>query len=313
MKFCVSLFAATLLLNALSFLRGQSCVTSCPTDPSCVGQGYGSGCGGNVNDKGSDPICTFKSPDPCQYPSRDNCPVGYSADGSGCCVHVSSPIILDLDGTGFDLSSAADGVWFTLSQGSTDKYQIAWLKRGSGNAWLVLDRNGNGTIDDLSELFGNETQQPAPPSGESRNGFAALDVFDHPDHGGNGDGWITKEDSIFESLRVWRDDNHDGLSQTEELHTLDSVGVQAISLKYSLSKRVDAFGNDFRYKAVISDSVRSLTNKTAFDVFLMVGKRKNTTVQAADVILSRLGEDLDLQVTLHHGVDPDQSSQMVQH
>ena len=70
------------------------------------------------------------------------------------------------------------------------------------DAFLALDRNGNGNIDDGSELFGDSTTQPAPPEGEQHNGFIALALLDSPGSGGNGDGKITKLDNLFDSLRL---------------------------------------------------------------------------------------------------------------
>src|SRR5436190_12147755 len=78
--------------------------------------------------------------------------------GSCTCYSQPSPIVMDLDGNGFHLTSAAAGVQFDL-QASGRRDQVSWTEPGSHDAFLVLDRNGNGLIDDGSELFGDHTPQ----------------------------------------------------------------------------------------------------------------------------------------------------------
>ena len=155
-----------------------------------------------------------------------------------------SPIIVDIGGSGFHLTSASDGVLFDLNaDGRPDP--ISWTRDGS-NAFLVLDRNGNGRIDDGRELFGNFT--PLSDGTAARNGYAALADYDRLELGGNGDGWIDSSDAVWPRLRLWADVNHDGMSQTSELITLRSADVARIALQYKLVQRVDSFGNAFRYK-----------------------------------------------------------------
>jgi len=142
--------------------------------------------------------------------------------------------------------------------------QIAWTEPAANNAFLVLDRNNNGRVDNGSELFGGSTPQPDPMAPERKNGYLALAVFDF-----NSDGQITIADAIYPDLKLWRDANHNGFAESEELSTLEQNHVTAIGVTYAESRRRDRFNNGFRYRAKVTvvDTVGT-HERWSYDVFL---------------------------------------------
>ncbi len=118
-------------------------------------------------------------------------------------------------------------------------------------------------------MFGNLTFQPAAAE---RNGFLALAVFDRPESGGNADGVIDARDAVFAALRLWRDADHDGVSQPGELFTLPALGLSRLHLSYKESKRTDEHGNRFLYRAKADDARGAKVNRWAWDVFLVRGQ-----------------------------------------
>jgi hypothetical protein len=169
--------------------------------------------------------------------------VGAAAEVSAEC----SPILIDLGNNGINLGEAGVGVYFDINaDGVRDHLQ--WVRSGGDEGFLALDRNGDGVVDDGSELFGVGTPMILE-GGSAPNGFVGLAQYDSRQLGGNDDGLITEADAIWPQLRIWVDANADGVSTYSEMRTLKSYGITALETIPRIRKYVDPAGNVIPYWA----------------------------------------------------------------
>ncbi len=111
---------------------------------------------------------------------------------------VGIPIILDLDGDGVETTSLTEGAYFDHDANGFAE-QTGWASSDDG--LLTWDRNGDGIINDGTELFNDPIQFPT-----ATNGFQVLAQLDD-----NLDGKIDVNDSVWLNLRIWQDYNGDGM------------------------------------------------------------------------------------------------------
>jgi len=199
----------------------------------------------------------------------------------------TDPLVLDLDGDGLDLTRRERGdVHFDLG-GEGFARHTAWV--GASDALLVRDINGNGRIDDISELFGNATI----------SGFTELAALDS-----NADGVIDAGDAGFDTLQIWRDLDQNGESDAGELQTLTEAGIASISLSTGDPDVTDVNGNTIREVAGFTRS--DGTTSTIADVLLdndptntrYLGDTSVSAAAAALPALKGFGRVTDLRVAM---------------
>jgi hypothetical protein len=139
-------------------------------------------------------------------------------------VQEGEPLVLDLDGDGVELRSMEDGVRFDIDNDG-QKEQTGFVT--GDDALLALDKNNNGRIDGVAELFGDRTG--------ARNGFEDLSRYDM-----NQDERIDAQDPVFTRLRLFQDKNGDGRSSYGELRALNTEGIESLSLNAKVNPSVVA-------------------------------------------------------------------------
>ena len=175
------------------------------------------------------------------------------------------PLAIDLDGDGIETVGIVQGANPVLFDHDADGVRTGtgWLQ--GDDAWLVLDRNGNGRIDSGRELFGVDTLISGTAGTASAvyasNGFEALRTLD-----ANGDNLFNASDAAFTQVRLWRDLNQDGISQSNELSTLASQNITGIGLVPSTTVTNLGNGNTISGTATVTRSDGSATTAAGVGV-----------------------------------------------
>jgi hypothetical protein len=149
----------------------------------------------------------------------------------------ASPLVLDLSGLGVQTVDAAHGISFDINATGQAQH-IGWV--GAGSGLLVLDRNGNGRIDDGSELFGTATRLANGQLAE--NGFQALAQLDS-----NHDGKLTAADAEFSHLKVWVGSSAQSAGQLKSLADLGIVELDLSALHSTTLQQGNLVGLEAGY------------------------------------------------------------------
>ncbi len=187
------------------------------------------------------------------------------------------PLILDIGKDGFNIERKKYGAYFDLNcDGFAEK--INWTTR---DAILALDLNGNGIIDNGREVFGDYHE--IGDNITAKNGFEALSHYDS-----NEDGVINEEDEVFDNLKIWIDENSNGISESNELKTLIESDISEIDLKYiesNASTGTEALiGNTSLYKDVNGNTYEIGEMWVASDLFDAIDNVVGGITEAIDGI-----------------------------
>ncbi len=149
----------------------------------------------------------------------------------GIQVSLAAPLIIDLNGDGVGLISAAQSTTRFDWDGDGIADQTGWVDSNDGI--LVFDRNGDDIVSGGNELsFVNDRAG-------ANSDLDGLRAFDS-----NGDGRFSSNDTSWSSFRIWRDANSNGISDTGELVSLEEAGIEAINLAGSAVNQAWGWGEN---------------------------------------------------------------------
>jgi hypothetical protein len=137
------------------------------------------------------------------------------------------------------LTSVDSGVDFDIdADGDIDR--VAWTDAGTDVAFLAIDSDGDGRITNGRELIGDST---LPGKANAPNVLMAL----AREAIGGKFALVDAESPLYSQLWLWRDTNHDGISDRDEIRQV-SVEFAAIALGFQAHRRTDGHGNRSRYR-----------------------------------------------------------------
>jgi hypothetical protein len=160
-------------------------------------------------DPNGNPLPPPPKPKPPESPGESE-----EAGDEGGQQQYGSPLVLDLDGDGIELISLDNTQAYFDLDANGFATRTGWVNRDDG--LLAIDRNGDGIINNGSELFGN--------TNGFAHGFESLMTYDS-----NLDGVIDNQDAAFDDLLIWRDFDQDGETDAGELSSLTEPVAGRIS------------------------------------------------------------------------------------
>jgi VCBS repeat-containing protein len=201
---------------------------------------------------------------------------------------VVDPIVIDLNGDGINITTPTDGLNFNMSPDGLLQ-AVGWIDSQDG--FLVMDKNSNGQVDDISEMFSEFYHAGAD------TGLGALSTLDE-----NGDSVLDSQDSEFSQLQIWQDSNSDGQSDAGEMHSLADYSISQISLASS-----DV--NEWSDGGVVLSQGNVTYEDGSEGLFGEVGLEVESGVDTTADILSAFtdGDGIQVQVTQQALMQEDQS------
>jgi hypothetical protein len=188
----------------------------------------------------------------------------------GRCDATKSPLLIQLSGdhsySPLRFTPPSQGIYFDIfgRENNYQQTQISWFADQNvarSNGFLALP-NARGEVNGIDQLFGNNTT--GPDGKFSANGYEALRKYDS-----RKDGKIDRADRVFSKLRLWLDLDLNGKASSNELYSLDTFGIERLSLSYDSDyNESDKYGNQILMKSIVD--ARNGVKHLMYDVWFIV-------------------------------------------